>query len=203
MSKSKIDIISDAALIQIISESTSYQDVLSKIGYKQTSDNRVIKRLKERCENSQISLSHLSKDKRCTICNVIKPITEFYLINDRPMSFCKDCQKEKERNRYKENAQRLTDFKKTLSCKKCGERRFYLFDFHHKDPSEKDFTISNNSRASLESLKEEISKCDVLCANCHREWHYLSRVNPSLSYEDWINNGEVAELVECGALLRR
>lgn len=194
MSKSKIDTISDAALIQIISESTSYQDVLSKIGYKQTSDNRVIKRLKERCENSQISLLHLSEDKRCTICNIIKPVTDFYLINNRLMSFCKQCQKEKERKRYKEKAQILIDFKKTLSCKKCGETRFYLFDFHHRNPLEKDFAISDNPRASLDSIKDELSKCDVLCANCHREWHYLSKENPSLSYEEWIN-GEVAELV--------
>lgn len=193
MSKAKLDLLSDEKLNSIVSSSSSYQEVLTKIGYKQTSDKRVIAKLNEKCKQLKISLSHITNDRKCTICQEIKPISDFYFLKDRPMSFCKECQKEKERKRYAEKSQQLIDFKRTLSCKKCGENRFYLLDFHHRNPEEKDYTISDNSRASLETIKKEIDKCDVLCSNCHREWHYLSKTNPQLSYNDWLNV-EVGEL---------
>ena len=59
--------------------------------------------------------------------------------------------------------------RKDKICIKCGETRYYLFDFHHRNPEEKDYSISDHSRAKLETIKAEIDKCDVLCANCHRE----------------------------------
>lgn len=38
------------------------------------------------------------------------------------------------------------------------------------NPLEKEFTISGGTR-SFESLKLELDKCVLLCANCHRELH--------------------------------
>jgi EAL domain-containing protein (putative c-di-GMP-specific phosphodiesterase class I) len=40
--------------------------------------------------------------------------------------------------------------------------------FHHIDPSQKEFEISE-SAYSLENLKAEAKKCILLCANCHAE----------------------------------
>ena len=49
-------------------------------------------------------------------------------------------------------------------------------DFHHKDPSTKVFEIgSKGYKYSLEKLKEEVAKCDVVCANCHRKIHNALR----------------------------
>ena len=55
-----------------------------------------------------------------------------------------------------------------------GENRFYLIDFHHLDPFQKDFTISGN-HFGKKKITEEIKKCVPLCSNCHREFHYLER----------------------------
>ncbi len=45
----------------------------------------------------------------------------------------------------------------------------YVFDFDHRDPSEKCFAIGNNgSTLSWERTLEEAKKCDMVCANCHR-----------------------------------
>ena len=43
--------------------------------------------------------------------------------------------------------------------------------FHHKDPKTKDFEIGDSCRFSLEKLKEEVDKCQLLCSNCHQGLH--------------------------------
>ena len=56
-------------------------------------------------------------------------------------------------------------------CVKCGYNKcIAALDFHHIDPTQKDVQISMNS--GWERIKEEIEKCILVCANCHREIHY-------------------------------
>ncbi len=43
--------------------------------------------------------------------------------------------------------------------------------FHHVDPKTKLFTISRNTNRSWESIRRELDKCIMLCANCHGESH--------------------------------
>lgn len=45
------------------------------------------------------------------------------------------------------------------------------YDFHHEDPTQKDFQIGGKSW-SFERLKEEAEKCVLVCKNCHSEIHY-------------------------------
>lgn len=58
-------------------------------------------------------------------------------------------------------------------CERCGYNKNCpaAYDFHHKDPTAKEFAISK-SNLSLARQKVEIDKCLLLCANCHREIHY-------------------------------
>lgn len=56
-------------------------------------------------------------------------------------------------------------------CQKCGYDRYSgALEFHHIDPSQKDFTISNMNFKLTEAV-EEIKKCVLLCSNCHKELH--------------------------------
>jgi hypothetical protein len=59
-------------------------------------------------------------------------------------------------------------------CVKCGETFLAALEFHHRDPAEKLFTVSRafNDGRSIQEVLEEIAKCDVVCANCHRKEHY-------------------------------
>ena len=41
--------------------------------------------------------------------------------------------------------------------------------FHHVDPSTKAFTLRDGDTRSLARMREEASKCVLLCANCHAE----------------------------------
>jgi len=57
-------------------------------------------------------------------------------------------------------------------CEICEyEKCIEALDFHHIDENEKEFTISMVSR-SLSILKNEVDKCKLVCANCHREIHH-------------------------------
>ena len=59
------------------------------------------------------------------------------------------------------------------SCSRCGESDVACLDWHHTDPTQKEAGVSwllaNRSR---QSILEEMDKCIVLCANCHRKLHY-------------------------------
>ena len=56
-------------------------------------------------------------------------------------------------------------------CSRCEYNKcIRALDFHHIDPSRKDFTVSRVSR-SWKAIKAELDKCILLCANCHRELH--------------------------------
>ena len=59
------------------------------------------------------------------------------------------------------------------SCCVCG---FHIYmgalEFHHLDPTKKDFQISKISWGGLSAmLMQELDKCALLCANCHRMVH--------------------------------
>ena len=69
----------------------------------------------------------------------------------------------------------LWELKSTLKCIKCGESHPACLDFHHRDPAQKRRAVSQLWQlGSKLNILVEIAKCDVLCANCHRKFHYIS-----------------------------
>ena len=57
-------------------------------------------------------------------------------------------------------------------CKKCNESNFFKLVFHHKNIEEKEFEFSDYKSRRWSELKKELDKCEILCNNCHREFHY-------------------------------
>ena len=87
--------------------------------------------------------------------------------------------KEKHISFVKRNKQQVKDFieqyKKEHSCVDCGfqGREFpYVLDFDHlnRDATKK-FNIGSWSHTvlSIKAIREEIAKCELVCANCHRK----------------------------------
>jgi hypothetical protein len=93
---------------------------------------------------------------------------------------CKDSDsfKEKRRNNSKKVYKKRKELYCTLfvskCCQNCGDTRFYVLEWHHRDPSQKEFALSQflTGKVTWEQVLEEVKKCDVLCSNCHRELHY-------------------------------
>ncbi len=108
-------------------------------------------------------------------------------------------QREAQRRHYRENIDRYSErnrrYASTLADQKrahTSKKREYVYaakdgpcmdcggsfhhsamDFHHRDPSQKTDSISKMVvRGGIERLKEEIAKCDLICANCHRIRHW-------------------------------
>lgn len=71
----------------------------------------------------------------------------------------------------------IKNIKLRSHCVRCGTTDHRVLEFHHRDPKDKKFSIVQcvHNRYSLKALKEEIEKCDVVCASCHRIIHYEKR----------------------------
>jgi hypothetical protein len=67
----------------------------------------------------------------------------------------------------------LRDEARAGGCMVCGEMDPVCLDFHHRDPATKEHALSRlwTSTASEERIRDEISKCVILCSNCHRKHH--------------------------------
>lgn len=124
---------------------------------------------------------------RCCECHAEKPDEEFHRERrtTRGRSYrCKTCKRAKDR--AKNTPEKLADARRRLNAKRdevnarfknvpcmdCGVRYpSYVMDFDHRDPSTKLFNIATELRGCYitQRILDEIAKCDVVCANCHRE----------------------------------
>ena len=99
--------------------------------------------------------------------------TEFSLRKDGRWR-CKKCASEYVTNKRKKQKEELVLYKGG-KCEICGyEKCIDALEFHHLDPTKKDFVISGYGK-SIKKMKEEVDKCILVCANCHREIHSLSK----------------------------
>ena len=117
--------------------------------------------------------------KTCKRCKEIKPLDEFY--KQRQIStkgktcnyfdsYCKKCRCLYATERRQKIRKQAVEYLGG-QCERCGLIDDpCAYDFHHRDPSQKDFEISRQSK-SFESIKYELNKCALLCAICHRKEH--------------------------------
>lgn len=62
-------------------------------------------------------------------------------------------------------------------CSSCPESDPVCLDFHHLNQGEKTIEISliySKKGWGIKRIQEEIDKCTLLCANCHRKVHKFS-----------------------------
>ncbi|WP_440988371.1 homing endonuclease associated repeat-containing protein [Haloarchaeobius baliensis] len=69
----------------------------------------------------------------------------------------------------------VNELKADAGCSNCGESDPACLDYHHRDGVDKDMNVSQliSYGYGMDALQEEIAKCDVLCANCHRKEHFV------------------------------
>ena len=127
--------------------------------------------------------------RKCYRCHELKPAHEFSWRRKHKGqrdSFCKPCRKAYGREHYLANKERyiaqaaavkerlnrertawLVEYFKTNPCVDCSEDDPVVLEFDHL--RDKSFDIGGKlTTRPWKDILEEIKKCDVVCANCHR-----------------------------------
>lgn len=73
---------------------------------------------------------------------------------------------ETQKNRRDRGRNFIVNYLKSHPCVDCGEDDFVVLEFDHKGDKERN--ISDMVQNRVEKIEEEIQKCEVVCANCHR-----------------------------------
>lgn len=129
--------------------------------------------------------------KKCWTCNQIKEESYFNKKWNWLQSYCKECNKNKLKEHYKNNkeyykaktlAQRkeivsITREAKNVPCKDCKQMYpYYVMDFDHLVDKSFDIARAWTSKWILQILKE-LQKCEPVCANCHRTRTHNRKIN--------------------------
>ncbi len=132
--------------------------------------------------------------KTCGRCSDDKSIDSFYRKGRGYQSWCKDCANVNARQHYKDNQrekiaytkrqkrnqvianqQLIVDYLSSHPCVDCNEDDIVVLEFDHN--GDKLNNVSSMSRNSTQRVLEEIAKCDVRCANCHRKKTAIEQQN--------------------------
>lgn len=128
--------------------------------------------------------------KQCTKCKEKKLLGEFNF-KVRALGIrqyqCKECTRAFVKSHYKKNKEYYTNKAKKRNvkvkldvqryilgylskhpCVDCDEADPAVLEFDHREHKLKEVSSLISRRYSLQRIKEEVKKCDIRCANCHR-----------------------------------
>lgn len=133
--------------------------------------------------------------KTCCKCKENKLLKDFNknrCRKDGYQTMCRECERLRRQAYYRDNVDKYLGYnkrrqekirkwfinlKKSLKCEMCYEDRWYMLHFHHLNQAIKEGEVSNifKNTLSVKKISKEIESCQVLCANCHAEVHFLER----------------------------
>lgn len=148
--------------------------------------------------------------KKCCICKEEKILEEFNKNSykkDGLQSACKSCNKDRSKAYYKNrtdhhravvkiqkltirkrNTQYVWDYLLQHPCIDCGATNPVVLEFDHVRGKKIADLAVLMQRVSIEKIDEEISKCEVRCANCHR-----IKTASQLGWYKHIDTGSIAQ----------
>lgn len=107
-----------------------------------------------------------------------------YYVDKKRILYTEEENKKRNYNRIKTRRQKLKEKGVEYlggKCMTCGYNKcIWALQFHHRNPEEKEFNISENSTFSWNKIVKELDKCDLLCSTCHDELHYNEYVSASI-----------------------
>lgn len=124
--------------------------------------------------------------KCCCTCKQVKPLTDFNRLTrsaDGRQPSCRECNRayhqanwdrhmaqirRRKRERVAENCRLLVERLSESTCADCGEADIIVLDFDHLRDKTASVSAMVFEGHSWGRIEEEIAKCEVVCANCHR-----------------------------------
>jgi transposase len=110
----------------------------------------------------------------CPRCKSLCDVNNFYNRRGKKNAsvYCKNCTNNQTKERQQNVKKQMIDYKGG-KCELCQYSNYQgALEFHHLDPNEKDFNLSNLKSYKFDDvIKKELDKCVLVCANCHREIH--------------------------------
>lgn len=103
----------------------------------------------------------------CHSCNEVLPLTKASK-SGGGNSCCKPCDSIRTTDSSNIVRDYIYNLLKQSSCKDCGISNPIVLEFDHINPGEKLFNIGASYSKSLKLVIEEVKKCEIVCANCHR-----------------------------------
>jgi len=116
------------------------------------------------CEKHKEEKVLQGKKYRCKTCNK-EYQTKWY--QDNKELQCRKAIYNKKRTK-EDNRNYILEYLNKNPCKICGESDILVLEFDHLINKKNNISEMISGGHSLETLKKEIEKCQVLCANCHR-----------------------------------
>lgn len=136
--------------------------------------------------------------KNCPRCKENKNESEFRKnkkSKDGLQKYCSECDKLYQKEWYeknkevvikksrlsnldikKRNGDFIIEYLKLHPCVKCGESDIIVLEFDHIYDNKLSGVSNLVHSSTLDKIKEEVEKCQVLCANCHRKLHYDEKI---------------------------
>ena len=163
-------------LEQLVKEGLSTRQISKQIGKGQTTVNYWIKKHGLKTNHNKYGKKEEKRynqtHRMCPRCNEILEISEFYkrggILFDS--TYCRSCTTNKTVERMNEFKRKCVEYKGG-KCVECNYTKYYgALEFHHLDPTLKDFTISHLRSYTFDKIvTDELDKCVLLCNRCHRE----------------------------------
>lgn len=174
------------------------KDSRKKLGIGNECKTCVASRAKAKRKGITCLHGWFSDEWKCNTCSTIKTLNihNFFPVKGRITGFdviCRDCRnvyhrkhksryntdekrqyaREQSNRRHREAKVQFIEYKGS-KCQTCSipydGSNAMIFDFHHRDPQTKEFEILKRGNL-FKTNQAELDKCDLLCANCHRQIH--------------------------------
>jgi 5-methylcytosine-specific restriction endonuclease McrA len=128
--------------------------------------------------------------KNCTLCQTQKDLSQFNKKSsnkDGLQNVCRECNAKRSKQYYAENREKhlkiirkrsnkviannqkyIVEYLQNNPCVDCKEFDIIVLEFDHQRDKNKNISSLVSEGYSLDTVKKEIEKCEVVCANCHR-----------------------------------
>jgi hypothetical protein len=148
---------------------------------------------------------------RCRTCQRIKEKKDFYLQSGgsrnrngvKTFKSCIPCTAKNIAEQKRKIYEWVDNYKTSIGCEHCGIQDNRCLQLHHRETETKKHSVAKliGKGYVFKTVKTEVEKCEVLCANCHSIHHHEERRSGNWGAGKYINQEEVQE--ECTPIVEQ